>query len=52
MPEWIGTSIFFLAVWFTAAKINKDIGQHGALGYLVLVMVTVVYAAAVGVAYV
>lgn len=52
MPEWIGTLIFFLAIWFSAAKINEDIGQHGVLGYVVLLIVTFVYAAAVGVAYV
>lgn len=52
MPEWIGTILFFAAVGLTAAKLNEDFGDKGALGYLMLLMMIAVYAGAVGSAYV
>ncbi len=52
MPEWIGTILFFAAVVLTASKINEDFGKRGELGYLMLVVLIAVYAAAVGIAYV
>ncbi len=52
MPEWIGTVLFFAAVVLTATKLNEDFGRRGELGYLMLVMLIAVYAAAVGLAYV
>lgn len=52
MPEWIGTVLFFLAVALTAAKLNEDFGEHGALGYATLMVMIMVFAAAVGAAYV
>lgn len=52
MPEWIGTIFFFLAIGLTAAKVSRDIGRYGLLGYAVLLAMTFIYAAAVGAAYV
>ena len=52
MPEWIGTMVFFVAIGLTAAKLNDDFAEKGILGYVMLLMMIVVYAAAVGSAYV
>jgi len=52
VPEWIGTMLFFVAIGLTAAKINEDFGQRGELGYVMLMMMIALYAAAVGSAYV
>ncbi|HUG32623.1 MAG TPA: hypothetical protein VMM14_07015 [Acidimicrobiia bacterium] len=52
MPEWIGTILFFVAVGLTAAKLNEDFGDNGMIGYAMLILMIVVYAAAVGAAYV
>ncbi len=52
MPEWIGTLLFFAAVGLTAAKVNEDFGENGMLGYAMLVVMIVIYAAAVGAAFV
>lgn len=52
MPEWIGTVLFFVAIGLTAAKLNEDFGQRGELGYVMLMMMIALYAAAVGSAYV
>jgi hypothetical protein len=51
VPDWIGTGIFFLALGLTAAKVNEDIGQYGLVGYMVLLLMTFVYAAGIGLAY-
>lgn len=51
MPEWIGTILFITAVALSGAKINRDFGQRGLLGYATLLLLIVVYAAAVGSAY-
>lgn len=51
MPEWIGTIVFILAVALSGAKINEDFGKRGLLGYATLLVLIVVYAAAVGTAY-
>lgn len=52
MPEWIGTVLFFMAVGLTAAKLNDDFGERGMWGYAALLLMIVVFAAAVGAAYV
>ncbi len=52
MPEWIGTLLFFVAIGLTAAKLNKDFGENGLLGYAMLMVMIIIYAAAVGVAFV
>lgn len=52
MPEWIGTIVFFAAIALTAAKLNDDFGQNGLLGYAMLILMIVIYAGAVGSAYV
>lgn len=51
MPEWIGTMLFLAAVGLTAAKLDADFGEKGLLGYAMLMVMIVVYAAAVGAAY-
>jgi hypothetical protein len=51
-PEWVGTILFFVAIGLTSAKLNEDFGEHGLLGYAMLLMMIAVYAAAVGSAYV
>lgn len=52
LPEWIGTVLFFLAIVLTAAKFNRDFGDNGIMGYAMLLLMIVIYAAAVGSAYV
>ena len=52
MPEWIGTILFFAAIGLTAAKLNGDFGERGLLGYVMLLIMIVIYAAAIGFAYV
>jgi len=52
MPEWIGTLMFFVAIALTAAKLNNDFGEKGLLGYGVLMVMILIYAAAVGSAFV
>ncbi len=52
MPEWFGTILFFAAVGLTAAKLNNDFGDKGALGYIMLLVLIILYAGAVGTAYV
>ncbi|HEX6298949.1 MAG TPA: hypothetical protein VF148_00585 [Acidimicrobiia bacterium] len=52
MPEWIGTVLFFIAIGLTATKLNDDFRDNGMLGYVMLLLMIVVYAAAVGSAYV
>lgn len=51
MPEWIGTVLFLVAIALTATKINEDFGKRGELGYVLLMVMIALYAAAVGVAY-
>lgn len=51
MPEWIGTVLFLLAIGLTAAKFNEDFGENGLAGYALLIVMIVIYAAAVGTAY-
>lgn len=52
MPEWIGTVLFFAAIVLTAAKLNKDFAEKGLLGYAMLMIMIMIYAAAIGFAYV
>lgn len=52
MPEWIGTMLFFAAIGLTATKINEDFGRRGELGYIMLIVMIAIYAAAIGYAYV
>ncbi len=51
LPEWIGTILFFFAIVFTATKFNRDFGDNGVMGYAMLLLMIVIYAAAVGSAY-
>lgn len=52
VPEWIGTILFFVAIGLTAAKLNRDFAEKGLLGYVVLLIMIIIYAAAIGFAYV
>lgn len=52
LPEWIGTLLFFAAIGLSSAKLNEDFGENGLAGYAMLMLLIVVYAAAVGAAYV
>lgn len=52
MPEWIGTVMFFVAIALTAAKLNNDFRERGLLGYGVLIVMILIYAGAVGSAYI
>lgn len=52
MPEWFGTVMFFVAIALTAAKLNNDFGEKGLLGYGVLMVLILIYAGAVGSAYI
>jgi hypothetical protein len=52
LPEWIGTTLFLIAIGLTAVKLNDDFAEKGMLGYVVLIVMIAIYAGAVGSAYV
>lgn len=52
LPEWIGTLLFLLAVGLSGTKVNEDFGDRAVLGYATLLLMIVIYAAAVGSAFV
>jgi hypothetical protein len=47
MPDVIGTLVFLLAVGLSGSKIADDFGVRGLRGYAMLLLLIVVYAAAV-----
>lgn len=51
MLEMIGTILFLVAIGLTAAKLNDDFAEKGLLGYLMLLVMIIIYAAAVGTAF-
>jgi hypothetical protein len=51
MPEWVGTIVFVVAVGLTGAKIAEDFGNRGLRGYAMLMVVLMVYASAVALAF-
>jgi len=51
MPEWIGTIVFLIALGLSGAKIARDFGQRGLLGYGLLLVILAIYASAVAVAF-
>ena len=51
MPEWIGTALFLFVVGLTGVKLAEDFGENGLRGYGLLLVLTTIYAAAIGVAY-
>ena len=51
MPEWIGTALFLSVVGLTGVKLAEDFNERGLRGYGVLLVLTMIYAAAIGVAY-
>lgn len=51
MSEWVLTILFFLAVGLTAAKLDEDFADRGLWGFAVLMLFTVMFAAAVGLPY-
>ncbi len=51
MPEIVGTLLFFAAIVLSTYKINADFGEHGELGYVMLIILIVIYAGAIGLAY-
>jgi hypothetical protein len=51
VPEWIGTVVFLGALGLSGAKIAGDFGKRGLRGYALLLMMLVIYAAAVAVAF-
>jgi hypothetical protein len=51
MPEWVGTIVFLSALGLSGAKIAGDFGNRGLLGYAMLLVMLVIYAAAVAVAF-
>ena len=51
MPEWIGTALFLSVVGLTGVKLAEDFGNRGLRGYAMLFVLTSVYAAAIGFAY-
>lgn len=51
MPEWVLSVLFFLAVVLSAAKLDEDFGDRGLAGYAMLIVLTTLFAGAVGVPY-
>ena len=51
MPDWTGTLLFLLAVGLSGSKIAGDVGNRGLRGYAMLMLLIVVYAAAVALAF-
>ena len=52
MPEWIGTALFFSVVGLSGIKLSEDFGQRGLRGYGMLLVLTAIYASAIGLAFV
>jgi len=52
MPEWIGIVMFLGAAGLSGSKIAEDFGQRGLRGYAMLILLFVIYAGAVGAAFV
>ena len=51
MPEWIGSVLFLSAVGLSGAKIAVDFGNRGFRGYAMLLLLILVFASAIAVAY-
>jgi hypothetical protein len=51
MPEWIGTLLFLGAAGLSGSKIVEDFRNYGLRGYAVLMLLFVIYAAAIGAAF-
>jgi len=51
MPEWIGSIMFLTAVGLSGTKIAGDFGNRGLRGYALLMVVLLIYASAVAVAF-
>ena len=51
MADWTGTLLFLLAVGFSGSKIANDFGNRGLRGYAMLLLLIVVYAGAVALAF-
>lgn len=52
MPEWIGSVLFLSSVGLSGAKVAEDFGNRGLRGYATLLLLIVIYALAIAVAYV
>lgn len=52
MADWVGTILFLVAVVLSGYKISEDFGNKGLRGYGMLLVMIVVYAGAVGTAFV
>lgn len=51
MPEWLGTILFLSSVGLSGAKLSEDFGNRGLLGYGMLLILTLIYAAAIGIGF-
>ena len=51
VPEWIGTVLFLSAVGLSGTKIAVDFGNRGIRGYAMLLLLILIYASAIAVAY-
>lgn len=51
MPDWTGTLLFLLAVGLSGSKIAHDAGNRALRGYGTLLLLIVVYAAAIALAF-
>jgi len=51
VPEWIGTALFLSAVGLSGTKIAVDFGNRGIRGYAMLLLLILVFASAIAVAY-
>lgn len=51
LPDWIGSVLFLLATGLSGTLIAEKVGRRGELGYLLLCLLILIYAAAISVAY-
>lgn len=51
MSELLGTALFLAGLILAAIKVARDVGERGLWGYAILLVITVVLAAGVGVAW-
>jgi hypothetical protein len=51
MPDVIGTILFLTAVGLSGSKVAHDFGNRGLRGYAMLLLLIVVYSAAVALAF-
>lgn len=51
LPEWVGSILFLVALALSGVKLTRDFGERGLQGYALLLLLTIIYAGGVGLAF-